>query len=102
MRGFIRLLLLGAVGYVSYKAGEKSAQLGALGFYVTRKIQSTPGVEVLEYITITPLGLIDYTQDQSQATSFYLGEAIKLRNLIQRYRPTMELNLITSETLNFI
>lgn len=102
MKGIARVLILGASVFVAYKVGEKKAQLNSVGFYVTRTIEPSPGVQITEFVQITPTGVIDYTADQEQGTSFYFGEAIKLKSLIKRYTPGAELQLLTSETLNLI
>jgi len=99
MNGIFRMLFLAASAYAAYKAGEKNAQLKAVSFFVSIEVEQQPGVKITQYVTISPAGLIGYTQDRNQASAFYLPQASELKKMIQQYAPAAEIHLLTSENL---
>lgn len=90
------ILLIGTAIFLSYKLGEKKAQMSAQDYFITRRIEPSPGVSINEYVQFSPTG-VQFTQDESQATPFYFFDALNLKNLIRKFNPGDSLRL---ETVN--
>lgn len=97
-----RLLFYGVSLFVAYRLGERQAQLNTHEFLLSRTTSPTAGVTLTDFVTISQSGEIDFTQDETLATPLQFYEAIQLKNLIKKYTPSANLQLLTSNSINLI
>lgn len=92
------ILLIGTALFLSYKLGEKKAQMAAMDYYITRQFAAAGGVFIDEYVTMTPGG-VSFTQDANLATPLFFFDALTLKNLIRKFSPGSVLKLETANNL---
>lgn len=84
--------------YAAYRFGVYQSQINAMDYLVVNVRDYGTGVQINEYVQITAAG-IEFTQDAATATPMLLVEANKLKALLRKHIPNINLQLQTSNQI---
>jgi hypothetical protein len=92
-----RAVILGAVAYVAYRAGQQQAIQNQYDYYIVNQTVLTGGINATEYVQITQVG-VELTSDVNLATPFSFREGNELKQVLRKHNP--HFNLILETTNN--
>lgn len=93
---FKALLTVGAI-FAAYKFGEYQAQINANDYVISNVTNLGNGVQAVEYLRVSPTGMV-FTQDAQLATHFLFQEATRLKELLRKHIPNLNLVIETVGT----
>lgn len=97
----LRAVVSIAALFAAYKLGEYHAQVNSQDYVITNTTNLGGGVQAIEYLKLSPNGMV-FTQDPQLATIFLFGEATRLKELLRKHIPNLNLVIETVSNNNLI
>lgn len=93
---FRAIMAIGVI-FAAYKYGQYEAQINANDYVISNVVHLGNGVQAVEYLKVSPTGMI-FTQDANIATHFLFQEATRLKELLRKHIPNLNLVIETVGT----